>query len=277
MTKHAIRRLLVHIPLFLLGVILMAGCASGESKASEPITSEDSQAIVEQSAAPSDVETVEPAPNTGMVTEVEDNKTPATVQSAEPTTASDQPAKVLPVPSETPVSKGTKEDVPSASPSTAATVKTPATMKPSAGKTASPSPSPSPTSKPAASPSSAPPASNEKENTVTLSITGNKASGVILEPTVIEVQKGDSVMDLLKKITRKHKIQMEFKGVGTFSYVEGISNLYEHDDGAESGWMYRVNGVFPDEGAGSYKVYPGDRIEWLYTQDLGRDIGAKMP
>ena len=28
-------------------------------------------------------------------------------------------------------------------------------------------------------------------------------------------------------------------------YVEGIGNLYEFDCGSESGWMYKVNGWFP--------------------------------
>ncbi len=35
-------------------------------------------------------------------------------------------------------------------------------------------------------------------------------------------------------------------------YVEGIGNLYEFDCGKESGWMYKVNGRFPNYGCSSY-------------------------
>ncbi|MBY0012548.1 DUF4430 domain-containing protein, partial [Paenibacillus typhae] len=114
-------------------------------------------------------------------------------------------------------------------------------------------------------------------DTAVISITGDAEHGVILAPAAFEIKEGESALDLLKRITRQHKIQMEFQGAKGFAYVEGIDNLYELDHGAESGWMYRVNGEFPDKSAGSYTVQPGDTIEWLYTLDLGKDIGAKAP
>lgn len=154
--------------------------------------------------------------------------------------------------------------------------KTTASSKP-ASTASSEAPRPSPSLKPAATPTAAPADSKEKVDTVTLSIVGYSEYGVILAPTAVEIQSGDSVMDLLKRITRKHKIQMEFKGIGSVTYVQGIDNLYEYDKGAESGWMYRVNGEFPSTGAGGYTVAPGDQIEWLYTLDLGKDLGAKGP
>ncbi|GGF83934.1 hypothetical protein GCM10010912_31420 [Paenibacillus albidus] len=110
-----------------------------------------------------------------------------------------------------------------------------------------------------------------------MSIVGDEEHGTILAATEVEVEKGDSVLDLLKRITRGNKVQMEFSGAKGFAYVEGIDNLYEFDRGAESGWMYRVNGEFPSKSAGAYTVTPGDTIEWLYTLDLGKDLGAKAP
>lgn len=100
---------------------------------------------------------------------------------------------------------------------------------------------------------------------------------MILAPAAYEIKAGESALELLKRITRQHKIQMESQGAKSFAYVEGIDNLYEFDHGAGSGWMYKVNGAFPDKGAGSYTVNPGDTIEWLYTLDLGRDLGAGTP
>ena len=45
-------------------------------------------------------------------------------------------------------------------------------------------------------------------------------------------------------------------------YVEGINNLYEFDCGRWSGWMYCVNGWYPNYGCSRYQVQQGDVIEW---------------
>ena len=41
----------------------------------------------------------------------------------------------------------------------------------------------------------------------------------------------------------------------------------------KSGWMYSVNGVFPNYGASSYNLRMETRIEWVYTCNLGDDVG----
>ncbi len=38
--------------------------------------------------------------------------------------------------------------------------------------------------------------------------------------------------------------------------------------------MYRVNGWFPNYGCSRYAVQAGDVIEWMYTCDLGSDVGG---
>ena len=65
---------------------------------------------------------------------------------------------------------------------------------------------------------------------------------------------------------------MEFSGSGASDYVEGIANLYEFDEGATSGWVYRVNGTLVSKSAGACVLHPGDRIEWIYTLNLGKDL-----
>ena len=100
--------------------------------------------------------------------------------------------------------------------------------------------------------------------------------GVLLAPTAVEIQEGDSVFDLLQRACREAGIHMEYQdtpGYGS-AYVEGIGNLYEFDGGALSGWMYRVNGTFPNKGCSAVAAAPGDRVEWVYTCDLGRDVGG---
>ena len=66
---------------------------------------------------------------------------------------------------------------------------------------------------------------------------------------------------------------MVFKISKTLSPVEGINQLYELDCGKNSGWMYSVNGTFPNYGASAYKPKDGDVILWVYTCDLGNDVG----
>ena len=58
------------------------------------------------------------------------------------------------------------------------------------------------------------------------------------------------------------------------AYVEGIHNLYEFDCGALSGWMYKVNGWYPNYGCSRYQMKDGDVVEWRFTCDLGNDIGG---
>ncbi|MBQ7087521.1 MAG: S-layer homology domain-containing protein [Clostridia bacterium] len=56
-------------------------------------------------------------------------------------------------------------------------------------------------------------------------------------------------------------------------YIEKIEDLGEFDEGATSGWMYKVNGEFPDCSSDLYTLSAGDEVEWVYTRDLGEDVG----
>ena len=82
------------------------------------------------------------------------------------------------------------------------------------------------------------------------------AGGKIYEKKM-EFEEGDTVMDVLKRTGVDIDVS---KG-----YVAGIDGLYEFDCGKNSGWMYRVNGKFPNYMAGKCKLHDGDKVEWLYT------------
>lgn len=98
-----------------------------------------------------------------------------------------------------------------------------------------------------------------------------------LSPTKMEIKPGDSVLQALIHITKSHKIQMDYRGgQGSTAYIEGIANVYEFDRGQGSGWMYRINGSFPDRGAGAVTLCDGDKVEWLYTTNLGQDLQADL-
>lgn len=102
------------------------------------------------------------------------------------------------------------------------------------------------------------------------------SDGVIVAEQTVAFYEGESVFDVLLRATKDQKIHMEFSSTPVYNskYIEGIHNLYEFDCGELSGWMYKVNGWFPNYGCSRYQLQEGDTIEWLYTCDLGRDIGG---
>ncbi len=104
------------------------------------------------------------------------------------------------------------------------------------------------------------------------------ANGVIYATREVEFYEGESVFDVLLREVQKEKIHMEFSMTPIYNsnYIEGINNIYEFDGGELSGWMYKVNGWFPNYGSSRYQLKEGDNIEWVYTCDLGRDVGSDL-
>lgn len=103
-------------------------------------------------------------------------------------------------------------------------------------------------------------------------------NGILLSETQYEIEKGSSVFDLLQKACIREKIQMEYSDSPIYnsSYIEGIGQLYELDCGSKSGWMYSVNGEFPNYGCSKYELKPGDKVEFVYTCNLGADVRGGM-
>nr|WP_294530589.1 DUF4430 domain-containing protein [uncultured Blautia sp.] len=99
--------------------------------------------------------------------------------------------------------------------------------------------------------------------------------GWILKPEEISFKSGDTVFDVLKSACSQAGIQMSSRYTPLYKsyYIEGINQLYEFDCGSNSGWMFSVNGTFPNYGCSEYTVEDGDKIEWKYTCDLGSDVG----
>lgn len=100
--------------------------------------------------------------------------------------------------------------------------------------------------------------------------------GVLLGETSAAFEEGESVFDILRRVCRENHIHMEFSSSPVYgsAYIEGIGNLYEFDCGDGSGWMYRVNGEFPNYGCSQYTLSAGDTVEWVYTCDFGADVGG---
>lgn len=102
--------------------------------------------------------------------------------------------------------------------------------------------------------------------------------GVVLAKTTVAFTPGESVFDVLQRTCQKGNIQIEYSWTPIYDsyYVEGINYLSEFDCGPESGWMYKVNGVYPNYGCSSYTLQGGEEIVWCYTcEGLGADVGAE--
>ena len=103
------------------------------------------------------------------------------------------------------------------------------------------------------------------------------SNGVILAPTKVTFYEGESVFDVLQRVCKEKGIHMESSWTPIYNsaYIEGIHNLYEFDCGELSGWMYRVNGWYPNYGCSRYQLADGEVVEWRYTCDLGNDVGRE--
>jgi len=100
--------------------------------------------------------------------------------------------------------------------------------------------------------------------------------GVIFPGTTVAFRQGESAFDVLQREMKKAGIHLEFTSVPLYksNYIEGIGNIYELDCGELSGWVYRVNGLVPGYGCNLYELKDGDVIEFVYTCNLGRDVGG---
>ena len=102
------------------------------------------------------------------------------------------------------------------------------------------------------------------------------SNGVILAPTKVTFYEGESVFDVLQRVCKEKGIHLESSWTPIYNsaYIEGIHNLYEFDCGELSGWVYRVNGWYPNYGCSRYQLADGEKVEFRYTCDLGKDVGC---
>ena len=76
-----------------------------------------------------------------------------------------------------------------------------------------------------------------------------------------EEYEGTTVFDALAALCDEKGWTVEGDG----SYVSAVNGLAEFDAGEQSGWMYSVNGKYPEIPAGEYTLKKGDRVVWRYV------------
>ncbi len=100
------------------------------------------------------------------------------------------------------------------------------------------------------------------------------ADGVVISRCEVSLPEGASAFDALVEAARQQRVRVDYTGAGSMGiYVSGIGGIYEFGFGGLSGWMYRVNGEFPDVSSAEITLSSGDVVEFVYTCDLGHDVG----
>ncbi|MGM9978472.1 MAG: DUF4430 domain-containing protein [Clostridium sp.] len=84
-----------------------------------------------------------------------------------------------------------------------------------------------------------------------------------------------NAFEALKYYCESNSIQLGYTGSGKLAYVNSINGIKEKSEGPSSGWMYKVNGVFPNISAGRYDLSSNDTLEWVFTKDGGKDVGER--
>ncbi|WP_283679204.1 DUF4430 domain-containing protein [Lentilactobacillus sp. Marseille-Q4993] len=101
---------------------------------------------------------------------------------------------------------------------------------------------------------------------------GNK----LLTSGYVKANKGDTAFTVSQRLFNQNGVKIDYTGSGSTVYVSMIAGYREMQLGSMSGWLYRVNGTFPDVSCGTYSVKTGDTVEWMYTENMGQDRNAPM-
>ena len=113
-----------------------------------------------------------------------------------------------------------------------------------------------------------------QEKVVYLSVEIPSDGTNVISRTAVTLEDGDTAYTVLRRVAKEAGIPVVASGGSKNPYVEGINNLFEFDRGAGSGWMVEVNGNFVQRSAGQMKLNVGDEVRWVYTLELGKDVGG---
>ncbi len=100
-----------------------------------------------------------------------------------------------------------------------------------------------------------------------------------IQPTIVYDQpEGATAMDVFQQVLTANGYTYEAKG----SYVQAITHpngtrVAEFSKGQNSGWLFRVNGEFPDVAMSDYQLSDGDVIEVLFTANYMDEPGLFLP
>ena len=100
-----------------------------------------------------------------------------------------------------------------------------------------------------------------------------------IQPTVVyDLPEGTTAMDVFRQVLTANGYSYEAKG----SYVQAVikpdgTKVAEFSKGPNSGWVFRVNGEFPDVAMQDCQLSDGDVIEVFFTADYMDEPGMFLP
>ena len=100
-----------------------------------------------------------------------------------------------------------------------------------------------------------------------------------ITPSVIgDLPEGTTAMDVFRQVLAANGYSYEAKG----SYVQAVikpdgTKVAEFSKGPNSGWVFRVNGEFPDVAMQDCRLSDGDVIEVFFTADYMDEPGMFLP
>lgn len=117
---------------------------------------------------------------------------------------------------------------------------------------------------------------------------GNNGGGNIVIPSTVFVSVTDpgrnaplfsgnvsiGTNETAYSVLQRTGLSVQARNTPMGRYVYAIAGITEFSGGAGSGWVFRINGTFPGGPSDLANVVAGDRVEWLFTRDLGQDVGG---
>lgn len=115
----------------------------------------------------------------------------------------------------------------------------------------------------------------DTERTITVSFALKSDTNYWVSPKSVTVKEGSTVYHVFTAALENTGITYEGAETGyVTSMTKDGKTLGEFTNGANSGWLYKVNGKLPDVGMTDYKVSGGDSVLWYYTTDWTADPDA---
>lgn len=95
----------------------------------------------------------------------------------------------------------------------------------------------------------------------------------VIKPVIVKYSEPKTVYNLLLEVLDNGGVQYKARS----GYVSEIDGLKERQSGYPmSGWLYLINGEVSSKGSNSYYPTNGEKIEWVYTLDGGKDITSTL-
>ena len=144
-------------------------------------------------------------------------------------------------------------------------------------------------------------------NTVTVTVERFALGGnFIVEPTIVEFNKGDSYADILEKVLKERNITWSASDSTYGYYLQGINGvdcgsknipqcvknilkdmnlkvgdnqkngLYEFSYTSASGWMYYINNEYVPLGMGNMFPQGGEVVRYMFTLSYGADLTGTL-